>query len=159
MKSFFVVAIIAVVFISTSNAIECGPGGSCPTGMCCSISNHCGTGPEYCDPHYLRCGQNFNNKGCPQTDQCCSSKGWFGTTYEHCTGENTPSPTTTTTTTTYRIRITLRSEGLSQSDIDNLVALLQSLQLTSSQYESLSSAIESHNVNQIRTNLNHAVYP
>ncbi|TID18237.1 carbohydrate-binding module family 18 [Venturia nashicola] len=81
--------------------LECDPDNG--FGSCCSKYGYCGSGEEYCGRgdgscdskcdkcpgprRDKRCGKDFDDAACQQ-GQCCSSKGWCGTTDNHCKVEN-----------------------------------------------------------------------
>ncbi|KAI0880374.1 carbohydrate-binding module family 18 [Annulohypoxylon maeteangense] len=90
--------------------LTCGTTGAgehgyiCPTGMCCSQYGYCGDSTDYCETGCQtafgtcsggsggnntgsdtdgRCGPDFDNAVCKETE-CCSASGYCGTTTDHC---------------------------------------------------------------------------
>lgn len=69
----------------------------CPTGLCCSIYDYCGTGSDYCQAGSCSGGVG----GTCAVGECCSIYGYCGTGHEFCGSptSSTSSPTSTSTTT------------------------------------------------------------
>ncbi|RDI83503.1 hypothetical protein Vi05172_g6437 [Venturia inaequalis] len=81
--------------------LECDPDNG--FGSCCSRNGLCGSGEEYCGRgdgscdsqcdkcpgprRDKRCGKDFDDAVCQQ-GQCCSARGWCGTSDNHCKVEN-----------------------------------------------------------------------
>ncbi|KAH8602524.1 hypothetical protein B0O99DRAFT_603520 [Bisporella sp. PMI_857] len=65
----------------------------CPAGLCCSIYNYCGTGPDYCQAGSCVGGVG----GTCAAGLCCSRYGYCGTGAGFCNTTPTPTPTPTPT--------------------------------------------------------------